>query len=84
MNLNYEPTYKIRPLKWELSSANWQTASTVFGSIRIEHEHGQWKWSYCFDEYYDEDSFLCDSEKEAKQKAEEFYLSKLKDALIEL
>lgn len=84
MKLDYEKTYKVSPLKWELSSDNWQTASTIFGSIYIKYEYGQWKWSYCFDEYYDEDSFLCDSEKEAKQKAEEFYLSRLENALIEL
>jgi hypothetical protein len=36
------------------------------------------------DEYYDEDDYRCESIEEGKQKAEAFYLSRLKDAVIEL
>lgn len=89
MKLNYELTYKIRPLVWEsyvLSDgvSKMLTTQTIWGSMRVEHEDGCVKWSYCFDEYYDEDDYRCESIEDGKQKAEAFYLSRLKDALIEL
>jgi hypothetical protein len=84
MNLNYEATYKIRPLKWELSSADWQTTSTIFGLLKVVNFNGGWGWTYCFDEFYDGEFTWYESEKECKLKAEEFYLSRLKELLIEL
>lgn len=67
-------------------------ASTPFGYYEVSvnsmlHKGcSEWsrslRWTYCFDEYYDEDDFPCKSIREGKQKAEEHWRNRLLKCLI--
>ena len=79
-------TYKIKPLKWTkdklIEAYDSIHASTSFGNYSIIlHEDGSYRWYYCFDEYYDEDDFECDSIKEGKIKAQEHWIERISGAL---
>jgi len=82
-----EKLYKIKPLDWIRANNLKSTYSvyTIFGNMRVEYiGEGLYRWSYCFDEYYDEGWFDVDSLEEAKSEAEKFYLTRLLDALEEV
>lgn len=80
--------YTIKTLDWQPISLDRDigiSVDTIFGSMRVEREHGgQYEWSYCFDEYYDEDSGYVDSETEAVNYLESLYYSRLLHALEEI
>jgi len=81
-SMSYSKSYRILQLKWHFyDHLSLHVCQTVFGSIRIERIMGQWKWNYCFAEYYDEDSGFCDTPEEGRKKMEEMYLSRLLPAL---
>ena len=80
--------YRLKPLEWTChrdaahEDGEWWSAATVLGGIRVEHDPGNgYRWGYCFDEYYDEDSHPCDSIAEGKAMAEEFYRGRILPAL---
>lgn len=57
-------------LEWE-DMGYYHSAHTPFGSYTVKRVDGTgWQWGYCFDEYYDEDNFSCDSEADGKNAAE--------------
>lgn len=73
----------VTPLEW---NTDWGpdadgdvcfTAGTPFGSFNVERLNGSWRWRYCFDEYYDEESFECEGEADGKQKAQEHWNGRL-------
>jgi hypothetical protein len=90
-------TFTIRPLKWiggKLDYHECYTASVPMGTYRVERwkeqnedqddfteKWGPWKCTYCFDEYYDEGDFPCDSPKHGKQLAWEDWLKRITPAL---
>lgn len=82
--------YKIKKLDWQgkIDKDKWYssiTAETPFGFYEVSiDELGRVSWGYCFDEYFDEEVFYCDSVKDGKREAEEHWLEKIKTALIEV
>lgn len=82
--------YTIRPLKWEHSkkkdSDEW-SASTIFCTVYVhrwkdeDNRWTSWKFSYCIDEYYNEEQIDVDSAEDGKTKAEDWYLGLLMPAL---
>ena len=54
------------------------TATTQCG------EYETWNWGYCFDEYYDEDTFDCKTLAEGKTAAQNHWEERLRGALKEL
>jgi len=81
-------TYTIKPLEWEgeiKEEFDYMGASTPFGRYGITlTEEGGFTWGYCFDEYYDEGDFPCDSIEEGKRLAEEHWQKRLAGALEEV
>jgi len=74
--------YIIKDLEWEEYTygtvLRFCYCASIFGTMRVEKNYNdRWQWSYCFNEYYDEDCFTCDSLEDGKAKANEFYLSRL-------
>jgi hypothetical protein len=68
------------------------TAETVFSSLRVrrrierepaddEPRDSGWKFEYCVDEYYDEGCEPFESEQAGKERAEQWYLSRITPAL---
>ena len=80
--------YKITPLKWHgkiKEEYDSISAGTPFGNYTIAlQEHGRLTWSYCFNEYYDEDSFDCESIKDGKDKARNHWVERLSGALTKI
>ena len=86
-------TYTIKPLKWSRhfdECSQRFSARTTFGSFFVERlredydeskRWQEWKWGYCFDEYYDEAYATCDSAEEGKKMAFDLWESRLKEAL---
>jgi len=70
-NRRTPPVAVEAPLKWSDRSYGAE-AITPFGSYRVYAADGLTspKWSYCFDEYYDEDEFECDSIDQGKALAQ--------------
>ncbi len=92
-----EQHYTITPLKWEKNSNAQEgdtfSAWTPFGSYRVESpEYQTWinersspgRWSYCFDEYYNEASHECGTSKEGKAAAERHWREYIAGALTAL
>lgn len=79
-------TYAIKPLEWIKTihnSGKW--TQTVFGKMSvIEDDGGDWRWSWCFDEFYDYGSEECEGIEDGIAKAETFYLERIKQALLEV
>ena len=90
---------KIKPLEWEKRLRKYYTfdneyldtilfVKTILGFIEIYYNNtdagDSWMWSYRTCDEQATTIFLCESLEDGKQKAEEFYLKKLKEALIEL
>lgn len=78
----------IKPLEWggredEFGDV-FLCASTPFGTYRVEKDAGCFKWGYCFDEQYDEDSFSCDSIEDGKAMAWKHWTERLSEALQRL
>lgn len=82
-----EQLFRLRPLEWQLHRDDpvegvWWGVTTVFGSISVQGEPGSPAvWSYCFDEYYDEDRHFCESIEAGKTVAEAFYRGRILEAL---
>lgn len=77
-------TYRIKPLEWDermVGSSYYATASTPFGLYSIDESEGDCVWRYCFDEYYDEDTFVCDSISDAKLAAQRHWLERVEPML---
>jgi hypothetical protein len=86
--------YKIKPLKWEedKESANkkkWDDinalheAFTPIAVFEIEQwASGDWAYSWCFCEYYDQGGDLCESLEDGKAKCEKIWVEKLEKCLI--
>lgn len=81
--------FSIKPLEWNQirtdahEDGEWWTASTVFGSFDVERDTGLrcYRWRYCIDEYYDEDSHDCESIEDGKRAAEAYFRERLLPAL---
>jgi hypothetical protein len=80
---------RVKPLKWECHreaghpDGEWWTAWTVLGTMDVrERESGEYRWSYCFDEYYDEDSHSCRDADDGKALAEAYYQQWLSPAFV--
>lgn len=79
-----EQLYRIEPLKWTRSdvSEDWPRYTAQHGNYFFEKYDGQWKWGFCWDEYYDEESNYADSKAEAKKAAEAHYIGRIESYLI--
>jgi hypothetical protein len=74
----------LKPFDWKtVRQGDWHTAYTPFGSYHVEKykDETQWKWGYCFDEYYDEEEYECDSAEDGKQKCWEHWVGRMKPML---
>jgi len=75
------------PLIWTLAwgpdtdGDESHTASTPFGGYSVEKQEGRWKWAYCFDEYYDEDTSECDGLDHGKQLAQAHWDERVQEIL---
>lgn len=87
-----DKTYKIKPLKWDDRSDRKEKpihysfqANTRFGSYEVKKNEWTdgWKWGYCFDEYYDDDSFSCESKQDGMKRAEKNWLERITSDLEE-
>lgn len=65
----------LAPLVWIPTQSGWQ-AQTPFGNYTVLRRASDWVWGYCFDEYYDEDMFGCESADEGKRLAWENWVSR--------
>jgi hypothetical protein len=72
-------------LKWTDGSVKEEfdciTAATPFGSYEITKSSEGLHWGYCFDEYYDEDRFPCDSVTDGKKAAWQNWVERIGAAL---
>lgn len=78
--------YTLKPLEW-LPSGPEQPGCcvcTVFGFMNIDPVENGYEFRWCFDEYYDEGLERFDSLEAAKQRAQEFYESRILPALNEV
>lgn len=79
--------YEIAPLKFKKQKSVGRDkryeATTPFGQFDISYDavFSLWRWSYCFDEYHDEDSFICENLKDGKEQANAFWRERLRPAL---
>lgn len=78
--------FVITPFEWDQNGPDedgdiFCDAQTPFGSYRVELLAGVFKWSYCFDEYYDEDSTECESIEDGKAKAWEHWVERVSRGL---
>jgi len=84
--MNDDWFYKIKPLEWpkdiELVE-EWDQirAQTPFGSYYIKLTNNSYRWGYCFDEYYDEDEFICDSIEDGKIECWKHWTERLSSCL---
>jgi len=89
--------YTIKPLQWqgrhpyqdgEFRGEPWfeggYTARVPGGSYSVFLDRSGYRWSYCFDEYYDEDNLPCKSAEEGKAMAEAHWLDRILPALEEV
>jgi len=79
-------TYRIKPLDWNEDRFGGLSAQTPFGALRVfchDENTDEWRWSYCFDEYYDEDESECDGKDDGKAKAEEFWIDRISGVLVD-
>jgi len=87
-----EKSYKIKPLKWqgEVNESQSMEARTPFGSYRIYEKSNvrEWEtkysWSFCFDEYYDEGDFECNTVAEGKKSANKHWTERIEQALVKI
>ena len=72
----------IAPLDWVKGREGERSAQTPFGSyyVRSEEYRGI-VWGYCFDEYYDEDSFSCESYEDGMSQAWADWVKRISPAL---
>lgn len=66
----------VKKLEWVVWCDGWQ-AHTPFGSYTVEPYDGAWKWRYCFDEYFDEEEFICDGPEDGKSKASVHWIERV-------
>jgi hypothetical protein len=79
--------YVIAPLEWsgrDNERGVFKTASTPFGSYTLKCDPGghNCEWGYCFNEYYDENSFPVDSLQGGMDAAWADWVDRLTGALI--
>lgn len=66
-------------------SVGGYSAYTAFGSYSVQYScYGKPVWGYCFDEYYDEANYECDSIEECLAAAEANWQERLCSALEEI
>jgi hypothetical protein len=49
------------------------TANSIFGEYNISFFDNEWHWGFCFEEYYNEGHFTCDSYEDGEEKANAHY-----------
>ena len=80
-------TYTIDALVWHEDSKRktHHHNSNIFGSFFLWWSEYQksWRLDWCFEEYCDEGSVLCDSFNEGKEVATEIFMNRLLPALTE-
>ena len=55
-------SHLLQPLDWTMDRDGAATAYTPFGFYHVrKQQHAGWQWGYCFDDYYDEGDFDCES-----------------------
>lgn len=91
--MTIEEQYTIAPLKWgkDFSEDSQRYTSSVPMGRYSVWRHRQdfdpkqpwesWRWDYCFDEYYDEGEYSCDSAKDGKDAAWKNWLERILPAL---
>lgn len=73
--------YRIKPLEWT-TNAYGDFYANSRACYKVEKTSAdQIMWGYCWDEYYDEAQYECESYEEGKQKAEEHYQKRVKEFL---
>ena len=73
--------YRIKPLEWT-TNAYGDFYANSRACYKVEKTSAdQIMWGYCWDEYYDEAQYECESYEEGKQKAEEQYQKRVKEFL---
>ncbi len=84
--------YKIKPLEWKNRSDDiiapdlheLHESRTSISRFSVEKWiSGNWAYSYCFDEYYDDGSGMCKDPEDGKAKCEKIWTERLKKCLIE-
>lgn len=84
MTTDDRQTYLIRPLKWRRNQPGEYVAGTPFGDYWVRRDEPDpkfdepdavttHKWGFCFDDYYNEDSFDCKSITDGKRAAWEHW-----------
>jgi hypothetical protein len=88
--------YKIKPLKWVCSRSSEcvsYDAQTPLGHLYVKrvkegwdaaNNWQSWRWGYCFDEYYNEDSFECSTLAEGKTEAVKLWIGRVTACLNEV
>jgi hypothetical protein len=90
-----ERRYTIKPLNWIHSKDDDQeswVADSIFCVLYVRRNRwrnddgswSEWRFEYCRDEYYCEDSVVVESADDGKAKAEAWYLETLLPALTEV
>ena len=78
-----EELYKIKQLEWEESTLGYDTF-TPFGRMTVyKSDDKSWTWGYCFDEYYDEETFSCEGPDQGKLLAQEEWNKRITSMLEE-
>lgn len=77
--------YEIKPFTWTRNhnGDNWASDSAM-GGYQINRDLGGFRWSCCFDEYYDEDEGREPTLKAAKAAAFANWVARITPALIKI
>jgi hypothetical protein len=71
----------LKQFKWEShQDGQFFSVGTPFGNYTIDAEDCQWR--FCFDEFYDEGEFTCDSVEECKTAAWNHWVERISPMLI--
>lgn len=86
--------YEIKPLEWKVVEHNYPDENKMYESRTsickftikkwLHGEPDDWRYEYCFDEYYDNGGKICKSLQDAKDGCEKVWTDKLKKCLIEI
>jgi len=82
--------YEIKPLEWWKMDHGYSDIAEQYKSytaiceFKIEKwASGDWAYRYCFDEYHDDGSGMCEDLNDGKAKCEKIWTERLKKCLIE-